>query len=129
MPKLNLYKNQDFGPEAKTLSQENKEEESQIFSEVTWVIKKTETFFLKKVRNKMLSFQPRLELFVTLELAAMEKSCRASICYSCGSFSKGINAYVILMTSCEISRCYIRAEEQQVLTGNLSPAKDIACTK
>lgn len=73
MPKPNLYKNQDFGPEAKTLSQENKEEESQIFSEVTWVIKKTETFFLKKVRNKMLSFQPRLELFVTLELGSNGK--------------------------------------------------------
>lgn len=75
---------------------------------------------LKTIRNKMLSFQPRLELLVTLELAAMEKSCRASICYSCGSFSKGINTHVILMTSYEISRCYIRMEDQRVFTGKLS---------
>ena len=53
----------------------------------------------------------------------MEKSCRASICYLRGSFSKGINAHVILMTSCEISRCYLRVEDQQLFTGNLSQAE------
>ena len=71
----------------------------------------------------MLSFQLSLQMFVTLELAAMEKPCRAAICYSCGSFSEGINAHVILMTSCEIPRCYLRVEDQQLFTGNLSQAE------
>lgn len=71
----------------------------------------------------MLSFQLRLQMLVTLELAAMEKSRRAAICYSRGSFSEGINAHVILMTSCEIPRCYFRMEDQQLFTGNLSQAE------
>lgn len=63
----------------------------------------------KPIRNKVLSFQLRLELLVTLELAAMEKPCRALICYSWG-----INAHVILMTSYEIERCYIGVKDQNL---------------
>lgn len=63
----------------------------------------------KPIRNKVLSFQLRLELLVTLELAAMEKPCWALIRYS-----RGINAHVIPMTSYEIERCYIGIKDQNL---------------